>query len=76
MDRALARGPGRNTQLLGHPILAASYAEIGRNEDTERERALIRRLFPLFDADRFAAQFGTQEARNHILEGLKKAGFE
>ena len=66
LDRALARGPGRNTQLLGHPILAASYAEIGRNEDTERERALIRRLFPLFDADRFAAQFGTQEARNHI----------
>jgi adenylate cyclase len=75
LDRALARGPGRNIQLMGHPILAASYAEMGRNQDAEGERAIIARLSPFFDAERFAAQFGTQEARNHMLEGLKKAGF-
>ena len=28
-----------------------------------------------FDARTFAAQFGTQEARDHLLEGLTKAGF-
>ncbi len=26
-------------------------------------------------AERFASQFGTQEARDHMLEGLKQAGF-
>jgi len=33
------------------------------------------RLWPFFDAQTFAGQFGTQEARDHLLEGLKKAGF-
>jgi adenylate cyclase len=75
LDRALARGPGRSTQLMGHPILAASYAEMGRDQDAEGERAIIARVSPFFDAERFAAQFGTQEARDHVLEGLKKAGF-
>jgi adenylate cyclase len=75
LDRGLARGPGRNIQLMGHPILAASYAEMGRYQDAEGERAIIARLSPFFDAERFAAQFGTQEARDHVLEGLKKAGF-
>jgi adenylate cyclase len=75
LDRGLARGPGRNLQLMGHPILAASYAEMGRNQDAEGERAIIARLSPFFDAERFAAQFGTQETRDHMLEGLKKAGF-
>jgi tetratricopeptide (TPR) repeat protein len=75
LDRALARGPGRNIQLMGHPILAASYAEIGRDRDAEGERAIIARLSPFFDPERFAAQFGTQEARDQMLEGLKKAGF-
>jgi hypothetical protein len=30
---------------------------------------------PFFDARIFAGQFGTQEARDHLLEGLTKAGF-
>jgi len=34
------------------------------------------RLSPFFDAERFAAQFGTEEARNRILAGLRKAGFQ
>jgi hypothetical protein len=32
-------------------------------------------MAPFLDAKRFAAQFGSQEARDHLLEGLKKAGF-
>jgi len=59
-DRALARGAGRSVQTEVHPFLAAAYAQ---------------NLSPLFDVQRFAAQFGTQEARDHILEGLTKAGF-
>jgi hypothetical protein len=33
------------------------------------------RMSPFLDAERFAAQFAAQEARDHMLEGLKKAGF-
>jgi adenylate cyclase len=76
IDRALAGNLGRNTQLTGRPILAANYAELNKPQDTERERAAAIRLSPLFDAERFAGQFGTQEARDHMLEGLKKAGFQ
>jgi hypothetical protein len=76
IDRALAGNLGRNTRLVGLPVLAASYAELNRPQDTEREREAALRLSPFLDAARFAAQFGTQEARDHMLEGLKKAGFQ
>jgi adenylate cyclase len=74
-DRALTRNPGRNTQMVTHPMLAATYAEMGRQQDADAERAIVAHLWPLLDAGIFAAQFGTEEARDHILEGLKKAGF-
>ena len=75
VDRALVGNLGRNTQLLGRPILAATYAQLNKPQDAERERTAAMRLSPFFDAERFAGQFGTQEARDHMLEGLKKAGF-
>jgi hypothetical protein len=74
-DRALSRSPSRTIQLAAHPFLPATYAEVGRNQDTEGERVIILHLAPFFDAQIFARQFGTQEARDHLLEGLKKAGF-
>jgi adenylate cyclase len=74
-DRALARNPGRVPQTHLHPFLAAAYAEMGRTEDAAGERAIVGHLAPFFDAERFAAQYGTQEARDHILDGLNKAGF-
>ena len=74
-DRALSRNPGRNTQMLTHPMLAAAYAELGRQQDAERERAITARLWPLLHAGTFADQFGTQEAQDHMIDGLKKAGF-
>ena len=74
-DRAVARSPGRTIQTMTHPFLAAAYAEMGRDQDAAGERAIVARLSPFFDAERFAGQFGTQEARDHLLEGLTKAGF-
>jgi adenylate cyclase len=74
-DRVLARNPGRSIALLGRPVLAAAYAQMGRDQDAEGERAIVARLSPLFDAHRFAGQFGTQPAQDQMLEGLKKAGF-
>jgi adenylate cyclase len=74
-DRALTRDPGRNTQMRTHPMLAATYAQLGRQHDADGERAIVAHLWPFFDPRIFAAQFGTQEARDHMLDGLKKAGF-
>ncbi len=75
LDRALALDFGRNTQLMGRPVLAATYGQLNKLQDAERERTAAMRVSPFFDADRFAGQFGTQEARDHMLDGLKKAGF-
>ena len=75
VDRALAGNLGRNTQLMGRPVLAASYAQLNKPQDAERERTTVMRMSPFLDAERFAGQFGTQDARDHMLEGLKKAGF-
>ena len=75
IDRALVGNLGRNTQLLGRPILAATYAQLNKPQDVERERIASMRVSPFFDAERFAAQFGAREARDHMLDGLKKAGF-
>ena len=75
MDRALAGNLGRNTQVLGRTFLAASYAQLDRPTEAERERISVLRIAPLLSAERFASQFGTQEVRDHMLNGLKKAGF-
>jgi adenylate cyclase len=74
-DRGLSHDPGRNTQMLTHPVLAAIYAALNQQQDAKRERAIVARLWPLLDARTYASQFGTEEARNHMLEGLKQAGF-
>jgi hypothetical protein len=48
---------------------------LDRRSDAERERSAALRIAPFLNAERFASQFGTQTAHDHILEGLKKAGF-
>ena len=75
MDRGLAGNLGRNTQLLGRSVLAATYALLNRVQDAERERTAVLRMAPFLSAERFAGQFGTPQARDHMLDGLKKAGF-
>jgi hypothetical protein len=74
-DRALSQKLGRNTQMMTHPVLAVVYAALDRKQDAERERAIVAHLWPFLEARTFAAQFGTEEARDHLLEGMKKAGF-
>ena len=62
-------------RLTGRSVLAAAYAQLDRRPDAERERNTVMRIAPFLDAERFASQFGTQTAHDHMLEGLKKAGF-
>ena len=51
--------------LLGSAIIA----DLPPTSQTNADDVLV------FDAPAFAGQFGTQQARDHLLEGLKKAGF-
>ena len=74
-NRGLSRNPERGVQMDARATLSAAYAEMDRPEDAKRERAIVARQWPFFQARTFAAQFGTEEAQNHVLEGLKKAGF-
>ena len=75
LDQAVSGNLGYNTQYAGRSVLAAAYAQLDKPQDAERERAIAMRMAPFLDAERFASQFGTQQARNKMLEGLKKAGF-
>jgi adenylate cyclase len=75
LDRMLTSNPGRMQQLMAHSVRAAAYARLGKTQDAQRERAIIDRIAPFFDAERFAAQFGTKEVHDDILAGLKAAGF-
>jgi hypothetical protein len=51
------------------------YAALDRQQNATRERAIVARLSSFLDARAFAAQFGTEEARNYMLEGMKKPAF-
>lgn len=75
LDRALSGNLGRIPQIVGRSALAAAYAELDQPADAARERDAALQLAPYLDAGRFAGQFGAQAARDHMLEGLKKAGF-
>jgi hypothetical protein len=75
MDRALAGNLGRNTQFEARSVLAAAYAQLDKRPDAERERIAAMRIAPFLEAEKFASQFGTQTAHDHMLEGLQKAGF-
>jgi lipopolysaccharide biosynthesis regulator YciM len=75
MDHALAGTLGHNTQVSGRSILAAAYAQLDERSDAERERNTAMRIAPFLTAERFASQFGTRTAHDHMLEGLKEAGF-
>ena len=75
LDHALANSPGHAVELQARAILAACYAALGRSEDAKRQRDQIAHLAPFFDAQRFAAQFGTEQQRGDMLAGLQAAGF-
>ena len=75
LDRALALNPGRVHRLMVHPVRIAAYIRLGKQVEAQRERTIIDRLSPFFDAERFAEQFGTEEARRDMLAGLREAGF-
>ena len=73
--KVLEEGVSRKKNWAGnHIILAATYAQVDRLDDAERETQEVLRLEPFFDIDSYGSVFRNQEDRAKIVEGLRKAG--
>ncbi|MEA2804810.1 MAG: adenylate cyclase [Rhodospirillaceae bacterium] len=70
-ERTVARRDGN--QFI-HAMLAAIYADAGRQEEAAREVAEVRRQNPLFDLDTFATLFRNPAHRDKIVAALQQAG--
>jgi adenylate cyclase len=56
-------------------VLAASYAQQTRTEETARLVATIRAIDPTFDPQEFGTKFLNAVDLEHLRDGLRKAGF-
>ena len=57
-------------------VLAATYAEMGRDEKASQAAADVRRLDPFFETDSYGTGFTVREDREKIVVGLRKAGLK
>ena len=71
-ERITARDEG-NPYI--YAMLAAVYAESGRNLASQSAAAEVRKLNPFFDAENFGSLFNKVEHRDKVSRALKKAGF-
>ena len=66
------------TRKEGNPfiyaMLAAAYAESGRDQDSRSAAAEVRKLNPFFDVARFGSLFKKTEHRDKLAAALKKTG--
>jgi adenylate cyclase len=66
------------TRKEGNPfiyaMLAAIYAENGRDDDSRLAAAEVRKLNPFFDIARFGSLFKKAEHRDRLANALKKTG--
>ncbi len=66
------------TRQEGNPfiyaMLAAAYAESGRDQDSRLAAAEVRKLNPFFDVGRFGSLFKKTEHRDRLAAALKKTG--
>jgi class 3 adenylate cyclase/TolB-like protein/Flp pilus assembly protein TadD len=67
-------GTGEGIDYFTHAVLAAAYGQLGRTDEAAREAQSVRRMWPFFNTDKFAAQWQEERDRALILEGLRKAG--
>jgi class 3 adenylate cyclase/TolB-like protein len=71
LERALER---TKLDVYSNAILAAAYAEAGRQADALRQAASVRELDPRFDSADFGSLLRKPELRTKLGAALKKAG--
>jgi TolB-like protein/Flp pilus assembly protein TadD len=73
--RTLERSLERNkTDLYSNAILAAAYAQAGRQADAVRQAKTVRELDPRFDSADFGSLLRKSELQAQLASALKKAG--
>jgi tetratricopeptide (TPR) repeat protein len=73
--RTLERSLERNkTDPYTNAILAAAYAQAGRQADAERQTKMVRTIDPRFDSADFGSLLRKPELRTKLAAALNKAG--
>ncbi len=73
--RTLERSLGRSkTDPYSNAILAAAYAQAGRQTDAIMQAAAVRRIDPRFETADFGSLMRKPELREKLVAALKKAG--
>jgi len=73
--RTLERSLERNqTDAYANAVLAAAYAEAGRQTDARRQAASVRELNPRFESADFGSLLRNPELRTKLAAALNKAG--
>ena len=67
----IARSASDHATFAG---LSAAYAELGRTPEAQRAAAEVKRLWPFFEIAQFVGQWKDEKSRQHIADGLAKAG--
>lgn len=71
LERSLARN---KTEPYSNAILAAAYAQAGRQADAARQAATVRQIDPRFDSADFGSLLRKPELRAKLTAALNKAG--
>jgi len=71
LERSLARN---KTEPFTNAILAAAYAQAGRQADAARQAATVRQIAPRFDSAEFGSLLRKPELRAKLTAALNKAG--
>ena len=64
----------REANAFIYAVLAAAYAESGRDADAQTAAATVRKLNPFFDVNRFGSLFKDAKHRDRLAAALKKSG--
>jgi len=59
-----------NTNIM----LAAAYAETGRQTEAERQSAIVRQRYPWFSVDEFGSLLRDKQLQEKLQINLKQAG--
>ena len=73
--RVLEQSLDRNRAVLDtNAMLAAAYAEVGRQEEAERQADVVRQRFPGFSREAFGSLMRDPSQREKLRLALKRAG--
>ncbi len=73
--KLLQLGLSKRPNFVGnHIVLAAAYAQAGRQKEALREAAKVHQLHPFFKLKSYGSSFRNHKDRARMVEGLRKAG--